>query len=210
MPQQRHRTAVKGAAAASTRRQSSPTRPAVYQLKVTLRGTRLPVWRRIQVPGGMTLAQLHQVLQVAMGWEDSHLHQFTVGGRVYGRPDPEWEAPGARRVGDEHQVPLQALVKPCDSFTYEYDFGDDWVHGVAVERVLPGEDGVTHPICLDGGGACPPEDVGGVSGYEDFLRAVKDRRHPEHRSALRWVGKGFDPHGFPFEQVNRSLASLSR
>jgi hypothetical protein len=206
MPRHTCPPATQGKLATAAAEPSTPPPRLVYQLKVRLNGTRRPIWRRLLVPGEVRLAHLHTVLQVAMGWQDAHLHQFIVGGRIYGQPDFEWEAQAAVDwVGNENQVFLQAMVKSGDTFIYEYDFGDGWQHEVVVGQVLPAEKGITYAVCLDGAGACPPEDVGGISGYEDFLRAVHDRAHPAGR---KWVGGRFDPDAFSPSDVNLALASL--
>jgi len=143
-----------------------------------------------------------------MGWEDSHLHQFIVDGRAYGRPHPDWEEPVP--VLNERKATLLLLARPGDSFTYEYDFGDGWEHEVVAEKALPAEEGVIYSRCLEGEGACPPEDVGGTQGYADFLRAISDQHHPEHQAMLAWVGGWFDPAEFGRHYVNWCLAGLSR
>jgi hypothetical protein len=175
----------------------------VFQLKVTLKYSKPPIWRRIQVRGSATLARLHLILQVAMGWTDSHLHVFDVGGVPYGMPDPEWEAK------DERRVKLgQVVAQPKDRLTYLYDMGDNWTHEIVVEKVLPPEPGVRYPICLAGRRACPPEDIGGMWGYEGFLEALRDPNHEEHESLLEWVGGDFNPATFNLEPVNRELKRL--
>jgi len=177
----------------------------VYQLKITLKQSKPPIWRRVQVRSEITLAQLHLVIQIAMGWTDSHLHQFIVNGRVFGRPDYE-----ELELNDEKKASLWRLVGLRDSFLYEYDFGDDWQHQVLVEKVLPVEQGAVYPRCLTGKRACPPEDVGGVWGYGDFLMAIKDPMHPDHREMLDWVDENFDPAAFDPAAVNLRFQVLSR
>ena len=177
----------------------------VYQLKITLKGSKPPIWRRVQVRSEITLAQLHDVIQIAMGWTDSHLHQFTVHGEAFGRPDDE-----GLDVHDENKACLWRLVGLRDSFLYEYDFGDDWQHQVVVEKVLPVETGAVYPLCVTGKRACPPEDVGGVWGYGDFLEAIKDPMHPDHQEMLDWIDEDFDPAAFDPAGVNLRFQRLSR
>jgi hypothetical protein len=176
--------------------------PDIYQMKVTLMDSKPPIWRRIQVPADITLAKLHQVLQVVMGWTDSHLHQFVIGGESYGEPHPDY----GDDMADERRYKLSRVVKGEKAkFRYEYDFGDSWLHQLVVEKVLPPEPGVHYPRCMTGKRNCPPEDCGGIWGYSDFLEAVQNTGHPEHRDMLEWVGGEFDPESFDVEEVNRAL-----
>ena len=180
----------------------------IYQIKVTLRDSKPSIWRRIQVPSDINLGKLHRILQVVMGWYDSHLHQFIVGGTYYGEPDPDYRTMGTD-MRDEKRVKLNQIVRGEKSrFRYEYDFGDSWEHELLVEKILPPEPRGRYPICLKGKGACPPEDVGGVWGYGDFLEAIKDPKHPEHNDMLEWIGGEFDPEAFDLDEVNEALAHL--
>ena len=178
---------------------------AVYQLKVTLKGSRPPIWRRLLVRADTRLAKLHDILQVAMGWTDDHLHQFEVGGRRIGVPRRD----GWAEVEDERRVRL-GEVAPGERarFTYEYDFGDSWEHQIVVEKVRPTEPGAAYPVCLAGRRAGPPEDVGGVWRYEVFQEAIRDPAHPEHDELREWVGGAFDPEAFDLEEVNAALRRL--
>lgn len=168
---------------------------AIYQLKVTLKGARPPIWRRLLVPGDTRLSRLHRILQTAMGWDDSHLHAFTV--------------PGSARAGNEARMTLAGLLLfETSRFRYEYDFGDSWAHDILVERVLPPENGVAYPLCVAGKGACPPEDVGGVWGYAEFLEAREDPEHERHEEFREWAGGDFDPKAFDRNRVNAALSKL--
>lgn len=179
-----------------------PSGPA-YQLKVTLLDVQPPVWRRILVPGNITLDRLHIVIQKAVGWTDSHLHEFIARGKRYGQPDPEEPEPD---LGREWLMLLQEIA-PAEGqrFEYLYDFGDSWMHEVLVERIETPEKAVRYPVCLGGERHCPPEDCGGPGGYEDFLKAIRDRSHPEHREMLEWIGGAFDPEAFDLKAVNQKL-----
>jgi hypothetical protein len=169
----------------------------VYQLKVTLEWSKPPIWRRILLPSTTTLPRLHSILQAAMGWTDSHLHQFVVGQVRYGTPEPEFDPD----ILDERRVPMDRLLREKgDALVYEYDFGDGWRHLVEVERVLPPDQCMTHPRCIAGERACPPEDVGGVPGYERFLDVIRDLEDPDHAHYLAWVGDQFDPETFDVEE----------
>jgi hypothetical protein len=182
----------------------------VYQIKVTLNDLRPPVWRRILVPGNTTLRKLHDILQIVMGWTDSHLHQFVIGDAWYGATDYD-EGGGVRELLPEQRYRLsQVAPEPGARFVYEYDFGDGWDHTVLVEKIAPPEPGARSPQCVAGKRACPPEDVGGVWGYEAFLEAIRNRRHPEHDEYLTWIGGQFDPEAFDLEAVNAQLRRMGR
>ena len=177
----------------------------IYQLKVTLKGSKPPIWRRIQVSSDTRLGKLHRILQVVMGWTDSHLHQFIVGQTYYGVPDPDFDTD----VRSERTVPLnRVLQEPKDKIVYEYDFGDGWEHEVLLEKVLPPDPATRYPVCLTGKRACPPEDCGGIWGYAEFLEAIMSPDHEEHESMLEWIGGSFDPEEFDVDDVNNSLAII--
>jgi len=174
----------------------------VYQLKITLKGSKPPIWRRLQVRSNTTLAHMHLVFQIVMGWTDSHLHVFRVGDVEYGAPDAEWDM----EVRDEGRVQLGQIVKASgERFAYAYDFGDDWDHVVLVEKVLPPEPDARYPVVLTGRRACPPEDVGGIWGYPDFLAALANPEDAEHERWREWIGGSFDPEAFAVDAINRTL-----
>ncbi|MBN1659996.1 MAG: plasmid pRiA4b ORF-3 family protein [Anaerolineae bacterium] len=174
----------------------------IYQVKVTLEESKPPIWRRILVPGDATLARLHTIIQIAMGWSDSHLHQFIVGRTFYGEPHPDY----GNEMRDERRVRLNQVVpEPGMRFRYEYDFGDSWMHTLLVEKILEPGPGQRYPVCVKGERACPPEDVGGVWGYEDFLEAIGDPDHPEHEEYLEWAGDDFDAEAFDLQETNDLL-----
>ncbi|MBF6613855.1 MAG: plasmid pRiA4b ORF-3 family protein [Chloroflexi bacterium] len=181
---------------------------AIYQLKVTLKESKPPIWRRIQVPGSITLAKLHRVLQVVMGWEDYHLHQYIVDDVYYGTRDPDFEAIGTETV-NERGVKLYQIAPDVGSrFVYEYDFGDGWQHQIVVEKLLPAKAGATYPVCIAGKRACPPEDVGGVWGYSDFLQVIRNPSHSERDEMLEWAGGEFDPEAFDPDDINDALKQV--
>lgn len=183
----------------ATKKQAKPEE--IHQLKVTLKHFRPPIWRRILVTGDTTLDRLHQILQAAMGWTDSHLHQFKVRGKFYGVLNDDYL--GWLEMLDEEKFNLNEIVKgERGKFVYEYDFGDSWEHDVVVEKILPPEPGMHYPIYIKGRRACPPEDVGGVWGYAEFLDALRDPEHPEHEGYWEWVGGEFDPEYFDLDEVN--------
>lgn len=182
---------------------------AAYQLKVTLSHCKPPIWRRILVPGHLSLAKLHDVLQICLGWTDSHLHQFIIDKTYYGRPDfvEDW---GLARILDERRHRLGSLgLETGSGFSYEYDFGDSWDHKIKVEKIVPTEENPPkHPVLLGGKRACPPEDVGGPYGYQGFLEIIADPEHEEHEETLEWLGSGFDPDFFDLARINKILMKI--
>jgi hypothetical protein len=173
----------------------------VYQLKITLRDIKPPVWRRVQVKD-CTLSQLHDLIQTCMGWDSYHLHAFEIGGEQYSEPDPD----GMMETEDERKVQLsQVVAGGIKKFSYTYDFGDNWDHVVQVEKVLNPEPSVRYPRCIAGKRACPPEDCGGPWGYAEFLEVIRDPTHERHEELLEWVGDEFDPEKFDIEAVNEAL-----
>ncbi len=190
------------------RRRKNPASGDIYQLKVTLKGSKPAIWRRIQVPDG-TLGELHDILQVAMGWDDSHLHQFIVGGEYYGVPADDDDFFMSEETRDEEDILISQIAKKGGKarFTYEYDFGDSWEHEIVVEKALePGTD-IKYPRCVGGARACPPEDCGGIWGYSDFVAAMADPNHENHENVTEWFAGEFDPEAFDAEAVNKQLGS---
>lgn len=179
----------------------------VLQIEVRLRGVVPTVWRVFQIPAAAGLRHLHDVLQEVLGWTNSHLHEFRLDGRRFGRPDPdpEW---AEDRLEDDAAVRLDEVLREGTRLVYLYDFGDHWLHDLTARQVMPAESGVRYPRCLDGARACPPEDVGGEGGYEEFLAALGDPTHPEHEQWTRW-GEGHDPARFAVAEVNRRLRRLA-
>ena len=183
----------------------------IYQLKVPLLGTTPPIWRRLLVPADMTLEQLHNVLQLAMGWEDCHLHDFRIGPRRFGKPDPNDRLTGLSAIGNERTARLFNLLgKVGAKAVYTYDFGDNWQHGIAIEKVLTPEAGLAYPVCMGGKRHGPPEDCGGVPGFNNLLEAISNPEHDEHEEMRDWLGDDFAPEAFSIEEVNRQLAPLQR
>jgi hypothetical protein len=173
-------------------------------MKVTLKDIEPSIWRSVLVPGGITLHKFHKILQVVMGWQGYHLYSFTVGESLYGIPDPDY----APEFKDSLRVKLQKVISEKMKFVYVYDFGDNWEHEIQVEQILKANKGDFHPVCLGGKRACPPEDVGGACGYEDFLEAFSDPSHEEYEHMHAWAGDGFDPERFDLQTVNEKLRKL--
>jgi Plasmid pRiA4b ORF-3-like protein len=179
----------------------------IYQIKVTLRGSQPTVWRRMQVKSDTTLAKLHRILQCVMGWEDVHLHNFVIQGQRYGVSAEHHHA--SRETRDERKCKLCEIVEATNGqFVYHYDLGDDWLHTLEIEKTFPPEERVRYPICLTGACACPPEAVGGIPGYENFLEALGNPKHSEHDELLEWIGGTFDPEAFDLIKVNGGLRAM--
>ena len=165
----------------------------VHRLKITLRGVKPPVWRRIEVGSGITLGELSPMLEGVMGWYGGHLHAFDVDGNDYSPPDPDWDSDDL----DENECRLGDVLPTVGAkMRWDYDFGDGWQHNVVVEAIRPAESGLTYPLCIAGKRACPPEDCGGSWGYAEILRALRDPNHPDREDFLAMVSPGFDPAKF--------------
>lgn len=177
---------------------SIPASERLYQFRITLLETQPPIWRRIQVRD-CTLDKFHERIQTAMGWTNSHLHEFNINGIRYG--DPQLLDEGFDHEAndvDSTQARLSEIVPRSGKrfrFRYEYDFGDGWRHEVLFEGCLPAEKGQRYPVCVEGERACPPEDVGGIWGYFDYLKALADPDHERHAEMLQWRGP-FDAEEF--------------
>jgi len=184
-----------------------PMEPVTYQIRVLLRDSHPAIWRRILVRSDLTLRGLHQVLQTTMGWRNSHFHQFTFRGKYYGRPDPE----GELKTIDDAKARIEDVVTgKGQCLKYEYDLGDSWEHFLTIEKVMPLDEDKPPALCLAGERACPPEDVGGTPGYEEFLEAVRHPNHKDHKDMIRWAGGAFDSEAFDLSQVSRQLQKTVR
>ncbi len=170
-----------------------------YQIKVTLRGSHPPIWRRVVVASDTTLHELHSVLQVVMGWTNTHLHRFRTRNIYYSGPKTGF---GMYRKNEKKTVLSDAIRNPKDRLVYEYDFGDGWEHDIVLEKVEPAQVGDKYPMALAGKRASPPEDVGGIWGYYHFLEAIGDPSHPEHKDMVEWIGGNFDPAMFDINRIN--------
>lgn len=194
-----------------TRKEAPPS--SVYQLKIMLRNSKPPIWRRVLVPSSVRLDELHNIIQASFEWLDYHLHNFRVGawpGTLYGPADPE---PFGDPEIDERTVSLhQILEAEGDKFVYTYDFGDDWEHVITLEKVLAPSEGDRLPRCTGGRGQAPREDSGGVWGWMDKIDAVNNPEHPDHEEFREWLGlqrgETIDPKEFDVDEVNESLEAL--
>jgi hypothetical protein len=181
---------------------------SVLQLRIALERHEPEIWRRVLVPADVPLDRLHLILQAAMGWTNTHMHQFRIGGADYGShldDEDDWPDDELDDELDEVEFSLADLVGVGDRFAYEYDFGDAWEHEVVVEKATTVQPVLKFAVCLDGANACPPEDCGGSAGYTDLLAVLADPRHAEHEDASAWVGAGFDPGSIELAAVNAAL-----
>lgn len=169
-----------------------------------LSGVEPAIWRRVLVPGSARLNTLSEVLLAAMGWSNSHVHAFRVGEKDYGMHVDDWTEDEI----DEKEVTVLQALGDAQSFSFDYDFGDGWVHEVAIEEITWPDEGLTFAVCVDGENACPPEDVGGVAGYAGFLEAIADPEHEEHEEYLEWVGGAFDPAAFDVGAANAACQRI--
>ena len=185
---------------------SIPVFERLYQFKVTLLEFEPLIWRRVQVKN-CTLDKLHERIQTAMGWTNSHLHQFEINGDRYGDPQllddgfEDFECVNSRVTSISEIVPKDGKRF---RFLYEYDFGDGWEHEVLFEGCLRAKKGGRYPMCMEGENNCPPEDVGGVWGYAEFLEVIGNPNHEQHDDFLEWAGK-FDPKEFDAEETTRIM-----
>lgn len=187
------------------KRKKSDGPAPIYQVKISLRGAKPPIWRRLLVPADVSLARLHDIIQVAFGWDGSHLHAFHTPYGLFGRAD--------RDLGHRAEKPVtleQVAPQAKDKIRYVYDFGDDWTHEIQVEKLLVRDPTLTYPRCVGGRRAAPPDDCGGIWGYEELVRILADPRHPDHQERLEWLGLAdashFDPAAFDPDEVSRALA----
>jgi hypothetical protein len=180
-----------------------PFGPTVHVLRVSLREVEPEVWRRIVVPSETPLPKLARILEQVMGWEGYHLHMFNVGGVLFGVPDEDADYV----INEKAATVKHVLPEVGASLQWDYDFGDGWEHDVVVEAIESPEKGTRYPACLDGANACPPEDCGGVGGYEELSRALADPNDSEHEHMVDWAPDGFDPKAFDLTVANGGCAA---
>ncbi len=196
--------------------QDSPPENVVYQVKITIREIKPSIWRRLLIPSNITFNKFHKIIQVAFGWQNYHLFNFDFMDTVVCIPDPEY-GPG-KLYGDVKELnakreKIDRLLLGRRRCIYEYDFGDSWEHDVILEDLAMPQEEQKYPLCLEGARHRPPEDIGGVRGYEDFLQIIENPEHPEYNDCLLWAekdtgGRKFDPDYFYLNEVNRALAKI--
>lgn len=193
---------------------STNTTKCEVVLHVILREIEPLIWRRLRMSADMTLDQLHYAIQGAFGWENSHLHAFTIeDGETYSSNDqPEGGGFfGEPKDKDSRKVTLGDLIgRKIKRFDYVYDFGDSWTHEIKIEEINPCAKQIETAECVEGKRNCPPEDCGGVWGYEDFIKAMKNKRHPDHKDLTDWYGGSFDPEKFNLANANKMIRQYQK
>jgi hypothetical protein len=179
--------------------------PMILQLNVHLVGSQPPIWRQLEIGEGATLTELHEAVQACMEWENAHMHQFRIGSRVFG---PAYEPDVDDETEDEEGLSLTEAFSHKDTkVLYDYDFGDNWEHEIVLQGKVPANEELEYPRCTAGGRAAPPEDCGGIPGYETLLQTLKDPKHPDYEDAVDWLGdEDFDPEHFSITDINDRLA----
>jgi hypothetical protein len=173
----------------------------VFQLKITLLETEPKIWRRVLVKANTSLADLHRVIQIAMGWDACHMHQYKIGGEYYGVPHKDFDY----EVKNERKFTLADLYElQRRKFVYEYDFGDSWYHEIKIEKSIPHEKGIRYPTCVEGEKSAPPEDCGGIPVFYGLLHTLKNPKHPEYQHLKEWAGD-YNPDHFDIAAANKSL-----
>ena len=184
-----------------------PDSDRIARLRIELDGIKPVVWRTVEVSLATSLAGLHDVIQAVMLFDNGHLFQFDVGTKRYAIPDPEWE--DVRETVDAQSTKLGALVdRGVASFSYTYDFGDNWQHTVTIETITDADSALDYPRFIDGSRRAPPEDVGGIPGFEQFLDAMAKPRHPERRGLLQWHGRPFNPDDIDLPEINSRIGKI--
>ncbi len=179
----------------------------VFQIKVSLIDSNPEIWRRLLVDSNTSLGDFHLILQTSMGWENYHMHQFIKDKVFYVDYDDGESFVKTVDYRISETVLSDLLIRARSKMVYEYDFGDSWEHSIVLEKVLPTDDSLGLPVCIGGEHACPPEDCGGIWGYENMLEILKNKKHPERKEYLEWLGGDFDPEDFKIDEVNRLLKS---
>lgn len=190
-----------------TKTKKSKSSKVAFQFKITLYAITPPIWRLIQVKD-CTLDKLHEHIQTAMGWTNSHLHRFEIEGEQYGDPALLGNGVEDQDYVDSTQTLLSDLLPLTVkrfAFNYEYDFGDSWEHEILLEGHPPVDPKLDYPICFEGARACPPENCGGVPGYGNFLEVIRNPKHEEHESMLDWIGGHFDSEDFDAKRTTKAM-----
>jgi len=181
----------------------------IYQIQIALLRFRPKIWRRILVPSDTLLSNFHDIIQITMGWEDCHLHQFIKNQMFYTlkmQDDFFWDEMG-NHVDYKKMKISDLLKKEKDKMIYEYDFGDGWEHNIVLEKILPVDENMKYPVCLAGKMNCPPEDCGGVWGYASMLEILEQPDHEEYDHYVEWLGEDFDPEYFNKDEINKILGA---
>jgi len=178
----------------------------VYQIQISLTNSKPEIWRKILVQPNLSLANFHMTIQIVMGWDNSHLHQFIKNKTFYTRKMEDDMTWGDLNNVDYKGLKISDLLKnENDKIDYEYDFGDSWHHDIVLEKILDTSEKTKYPTCIDGKLACPPEDCGGIWGYSDLLKVLNNPGHKDYADLLDWLDGEFDPNYFNIEKTNLNL-----
>lgn len=179
----------------------------IARVRISLNHIEPEIWRLVDVPLGSHLKGLHDVIQAAMGWQDYHLFEFQIGDKRYGIPEGKWD----RDVRQAKSIKLAAVVsKGVQRFDYVYDFGDEWQHAIAIQSIIDADPALKYPRFVTGARRAPPEDVGGPPGFFDFLEAMANPEHSEHRHLVEWYGRPFAPDDLDLFQLRLRLGALAK
>ena len=182
---------------------------SIARIRIELNGIDPTIWRSVEVPLTTSLKGLHDVIQAVMPFENCHLFLFNVGDKRYGIPDREWDH--VHETLDAKNIKLDALVeRGVSAFSYTYDFGDDWRHSVTIENVTAADPTLDYPRFVDGSRRAPPEDVGGIPGFDEFLDAMTTPRHPDHKRLTEWYSGSFDPDDLNLPVIRSRIGELAR
>ena len=181
----------------------------IVRIRIALEDIEPEIWRRVDVPLDLNLKGLHDVIQAAMGWQDYHLFEFAIGDKAYGVPDPDWDF--GRKVLQAKLAKLETFIaQGVREIAYVYDMGDDWRHTITIEAIEAADPSQKYPRFVDGARRGPPEDVGGIPGYYEFLDAMAKPRHREHRRMTQWYGSPYDPDDIGLLQLRLRLGAIAK
>lgn len=178
----------------------------ILQFKITLTGSSPSIWRRFWIESDLTFYDLHHVVQLVMGWTNSHLYQFIYERHsAIGNP----ELLESDDVADDKDTFVEVIFDSAGAeVVYEYDFGDGWKHILELEKVLEKKPSQQYPFCLEGEQSCPPEDCGGIPGFYEMMKVLKNKKHPRHKETKEWIGGGYEAGVFDMKAVNNKLKNL--
>jgi len=184
---------------------------SIYQVQIVLKGSEPKIWRRVLIPSNLLLSDFHFIIQIVMGWTNSHLHQFIKNKIYYSVEFPDDDFLDDNYTIDYNKKKTRIsdlLTKVKEKIIYEYDFGDCWEHHILLEQILPMDSKISCPVCVEGKMKCPPEDCGGIWGYAEMLEILKQPTHKEYEGYLEWLGDDFVPEYFDKNEVNKILKGM--
>lgn len=182
----------------------------IARIRITLEDMKPAIWRRVELPVTNSLKTLHLAIQACMLFENYHLFQFDIGDAAYGLRFDDDDAFMVRTRDAAHMRINKLVERGITSFTYTYDFGDNWRHRIEIEEISSTIPGTNYPRFVDGERRAPPEDVGGTPGFEEFLEAMSKPRHPERKSMIEWYGRPFDPADISPDEISARMTKLAK